>query len=291
MSVFISWSGPRSKHIAAALGDWLPHSIHGVKPWMSEKVIRSGDEWRSEVRQQLNKSNVSIIYLTPENTTSEWLLCESGALSKVGYESDVQAAQVITYLHNLEPTDISGPLAQYQARVTTKNDTRRVVLDINEALPANEKEESQLVEDAFEKFWPDLEKAIQATPLLRNETEPPRRESDEKIDELLTLVRELSLGRRTRYARPPAPIYLGKNIDGTDNLLPRRVFDIFVGQNPLVPLADLAEMITTNMYGANRRTFDYTVDTFPASEFSADVRTFATPPDSDDDLAKTDEAD
>ena len=43
MKVFISWSGERSKQMAAALKEWLPTAIQYLEPWMSDTDIHAGD--------------------------------------------------------------------------------------------------------------------------------------------------------------------------------------------------------------------------------------------------------
>jgi hypothetical protein len=54
MDIFISWSKDRSKAIAAALNEWLPHVIQrSVKPWMSASDIDPGQRRSHAVAQQL----------------------------------------------------------------------------------------------------------------------------------------------------------------------------------------------------------------------------------------------
>jgi hypothetical protein len=46
-----------------------------------------------------------VICLTPENLTAPWLLVEAGDLSKL-----LKDAYVFTYLIDVEPTAVTGPL-------------------------------------------------------------------------------------------------------------------------------------------------------------------------------------
>jgi len=41
----LSWSGPRSKAMAAALSKWLPFVIQSVDPWMSDSGYRYWSRW------------------------------------------------------------------------------------------------------------------------------------------------------------------------------------------------------------------------------------------------------
>ena len=82
MKVFISWSGPRSRAVAVALKDWLPLVLEGVDPWVSDKDISAGERWAQSVAGELESANFGIICITPENLNADWILFESGALSK-----------------------------------------------------------------------------------------------------------------------------------------------------------------------------------------------------------------
>ena len=52
MEVFISWSGKRSKALAAHLREWLPLALSHVKPWMSDTDIAAGSRWEQEVTKK-----------------------------------------------------------------------------------------------------------------------------------------------------------------------------------------------------------------------------------------------
>jgi hypothetical protein len=65
-------------------------------------------------------SNSGVICVTPENLNSPWVLFEAGALAKA-----MQGAKVIPLLFDLEFSDISGPLAQFQAKNATETGWRR----------------------------------------------------------------------------------------------------------------------------------------------------------------------
>ena len=82
MNLFLSWSGPRSKHIAESLRNWIPKVLQAVKPWMSDQDISMGARWSPEITKKLEDSKVGVICLTPENQHNPWLMFEAGALSK-----------------------------------------------------------------------------------------------------------------------------------------------------------------------------------------------------------------
>ncbi|HEX8390868.1 MAG TPA: TIR domain-containing protein, partial [Longimicrobium sp.] len=112
MRVFLSWSGQRSRQVAAALREWLPDVLHYAEPWMSDADIHAGQRWGVEVGANLEACNIGILCVTPENVSAPWLLFEAGALSKF-----VGEAAVIPLLMDVSFSDINtGPLGQFQAK-------------------------------------------------------------------------------------------------------------------------------------------------------------------------------
>src|SRR6185369_14317031 len=122
MRVFVSWSGDRSRAIAEILRDWLPYVLPSAEPWMSSTDIERGSRWSLEISEQLDKANIGIICLTPENLEAPWILFEAGALSKA-----LSRTLVCTYLFQVGPTDIKGPLSQFQASLATREDTKKLL--------------------------------------------------------------------------------------------------------------------------------------------------------------------
>ena len=108
--MFISWSGEQSKAFAEAFRNWLPKIINAVRPWLSSADIEMGARWSIDVAAKLEASKFGIICLTPNNMHSDWILFEAGALSKT-----IVNTHVSPVLIGLEPSDIHGPLAQFQA--------------------------------------------------------------------------------------------------------------------------------------------------------------------------------
>jgi len=151
MKVFISWSGQRSAAVADALRYWLPKVIQALEPWMSADDIEKGTRWRSGLASELEQSSVGIICLTRENLDSTWIHFEAGALSK-----QQQNTFVCTLLFELEPIDVREPLAQFQHTRATKDDLRKLISTINNALGDSKLPESELGE-SFEVWWPKLE--------------------------------------------------------------------------------------------------------------------------------------
>jgi hypothetical protein len=183
MKVFISWSGERSHMLAQALYGWIPLVLHYVKPWLSEADVAAGDRWAQAVAKELEVSNFGIICVTPENLASPWILFEAGALAK-----SMDGAKVIPLLLDLEFSDISGPLAQFQAKKVERVGLSEVVQSINKSAdqPVPEDRAKQL----FNALWPSLEEQIDALP-DEVPTEKNMRPQHEILEELVTGVRGL----------------------------------------------------------------------------------------------------
>ncbi len=184
MKVFISWSGKRSKELANALRDWLPCVLQYVEPFVSDKDISAGDRWAQKIAGELELANFGIICITPENLNSEWILFESGALSK-----SMQDGKVIPLLLGLELSDLSGPLSQFQAKKVDKGGLMEAVQAINNV--AENKTSEEIITRSVPAMWATLESAIEA--ITDNApTEKHMRPQHEILEELVTGVRGIS---------------------------------------------------------------------------------------------------
>src|SRR6266496_298763 len=128
MRVFISWSGDRSGKVATALQHWIPRVIQSASPWLSSGSIDPGARWSEEVASALEDIECGVLCLTAENLSAPWILFEAGALSK-----SVSKSRIIPYLVGVDPTQLQGPLAQFQAVSADKGGTFDLLAGINVA--------------------------------------------------------------------------------------------------------------------------------------------------------------
>ncbi len=100
----------------------------------------------------------------------------------------IDTAYVCPLLIDLEPSDVGGPLAQFQATRATKDEIRKLVRTINSALGTNARPDHEL-DEAFEVWWPKLEGQLMQLP---PEVSPPRpqRSDRELLEEVLAVVRD-----------------------------------------------------------------------------------------------------
>jgi hypothetical protein len=188
VKVFISWSGPRSKAVAQALHDWLPDVMQAIRPWISSEDIRKGKQWNLELTQELEGTHIGVICLTPENLMAPWILFEAGALSKL-QRKDVY---VCTYLIDLRHTDVTGPLAEFQHTLATKEDTHQLIKTINDAMAEGQGRLAEAPLDrAFERCWPELQQKLETLPKPEEPAAPPRA-PDDMLREILEIVRDLA---------------------------------------------------------------------------------------------------
>lgn len=183
MKVFISWSGERSQALAQALREWLPLVVHFVEPWVSQSDIDAGDRWAAEVAKELDASNFGIICVTSENVSSPWILFEAGALSK-----SMQEGRVIPLLLDLEFKNITGPIAQFQAKKLESAGLWDIVSAVNRfgAQPVPDARLKQL----FDALWSELEKKVAEIPTVAKQAKAMRPQQ-EILEELVSGVRGL----------------------------------------------------------------------------------------------------
>lgn len=205
MHVFLSWSGTRSKHVAASLKTFLKGIIQRTEPWMSAEDLQVGQRWFSEVAGHLEECGVGVLCLTRDNLESTWLHFEAGALSK-----KIDKSLVCPYLLDLEPTDVTGPLAGFQGVPATEEGTKKLVRTINGALGESKLDEGTLAE-AFQLWWPRLEDRLRNAPAqpAGREGSPEVRRDRDLLEEILLLVRRLTTDQK-RFDRERLRPLLGK---------------------------------------------------------------------------------
>ena len=206
MQVFISWSGPLSKQLAEVIRQWLPCVIQAVRPYFSLDDIAKGSRWSTEVATELDDSNVGLICVTRDNYQAPWILFEAGALSK-----KLEESKVCPLLFGIEPTDIQGPLEQFQCTIFDREDVYRVVNTVNSELGENALA-SDVLDNVFKMWWPQLESEV--SQILKeepaDESQPVRTER-QLLEEVLSLSRSQ---RRTAHVRSIHPEVLSDLVEG-----------------------------------------------------------------------------
>ena len=191
MKVFISWSGSRSRAIADVLRQWLPGVLQAVRPYFSPDDVAKGSRWSSDIAKELEASRIGLLVVTPENQDAPWLVFEAGALAK-----NLDRSKVCPLLFGeMEPTDVKGPLVQFQAAKFSNEEMKRVMKAINAelgdaALPPD------VLNNVFEMWWPKLEEQV-ANQLKTSEdgVGQARRSERDLLQEVLSLTRRLALDR------------------------------------------------------------------------------------------------
>ena len=185
MKVFISWSGELSRRVADSLHKHLPLMIQGLDVFMSKNDIESGSRWSQELSRQLEETSFGIICLTAENLTAPWLLFEAGALTK-----HVEGRAAGLLIGNIQPSELAGPISQFQCRQFTKAEFKSLLSDLNKRL---ELPLSQSAIDALvDKWWDDLLlDHDDATREAKWKELSPNRPDRELLEELLVRTRAI----------------------------------------------------------------------------------------------------
>lgn len=185
--VFISWSGDTSKKIAEALRRWIPGVLQIVEPYFTPNDIEKGARWSADIADQLQSSKVGIFCLTRENLNSKWILFEAGAISK-----NLSNSFVCPILFDIEPSDLEGPLNQFQVSKFNREDMFKLVKTINNACGVDGLE-GPVLEDVFDKWWEYLEKDIRNVLSSVSNNNIQELRSDRKLlEEVLLIARRLN---------------------------------------------------------------------------------------------------
>lgn len=169
-SVFLSWSGARSKEMAAALHGWLPTMLQEVDPFFSDQDIGAGEEWDKSIHARLEGAKFAVICITEENVSAPW----------VNYEAGYLAAKVmggtVPWLLRLDPVGLKfSPLSRLMAKSADIDGTKHVVYAINQKLGSPLSQ--SVLDSTFKKQWPDLDDLLSKIPASPTVT-PVRTEQD-----------------------------------------------------------------------------------------------------------------
>lgn len=180
-----------------ALREWLPLLFDRVAPWASDTDIAAGQRGLAQIESELENTRFGIVVVTSANQHAPWLNFEAGALSKtVG--GDVEQRVVPLLVDLAGPTQLTGPLAQFQAKTAQQAG----VLSMLRSLAAVAGIEESVATARFEAYWPQLAEKIETakTNAARPQKQQTKRDEADVLDEILLHVRAL---RSDGESNPP----------------------------------------------------------------------------------------
>jgi hypothetical protein len=112
---------------------------------------------------------------------------EAGALSKNISQSRVSCI----LFDNLKQNEVKSPLSIFQNTEFNKDDMRKLVLSINNAL-GDKKISDAILSKSFDKWYPDLEEKISKIQEEYSPALPPKLEGDNTLNEILRTTKYIS---------------------------------------------------------------------------------------------------
>lgn len=137
-TLFLCWSGQRSKQVAEALKQYFERIFRDLK-WtesharvaMSETLIAKGAPWSPQLLKDLRNARAGIVCLTPENRGSAWLHFEGGAIATHQLNgqdgpptSEDSPNTLFGFLFTFDNTQIDGPLSLFQSTIYRRDYSR-----------------------------------------------------------------------------------------------------------------------------------------------------------------------
>lgn len=169
--------------MASSLRDWLPGVIQSLTPWLSSYDIPKGERWLPTIERTMQEVDVAILCLTPENIRSPWLLFEAGSFSNWS-----SAPRIFIYALGISLKSLIGPLSQFQIIAADKSGSYFLLQCLNSLEPHNKLREDVL-ENIFEANWPWLQRSLNALTIESSSQSDISLTVDEKLDEILKLLR------------------------------------------------------------------------------------------------------
>lgn len=189
MKVFLSWSKDLSRDVAQYFVEWLPGVIQECSSPFISSDIDKGEPWFETITTSLGSTDIGIVFITPENHGAVWLNFEAGAmLNKFGKSG------ICPVLVGLKKGDYDGPLKNLQlTELTDETDVKQLLGTINKKCitPLDQ----AILDKMLSVFWPDLQTKISELIDQHAKSGHPtnaKRNMDDKVDELLSLVRGLA---------------------------------------------------------------------------------------------------
>lgn len=185
MTVFISWSGDRSKAVAHVFKKHLEYVIQGLPTFMSDKDIASGTQWFQEINDNLRDATFGIVCVTPENLDRPWLSFEAGALG-----NQAERSRVVPVVFDMSKDNLPSPLNGFNAVDLDEDGFLRLVQSIHEARKVATK--WAIVEASAHRLWPDIQADLEAIPASADHAAPaPGFDMEGAIKEMRGLLRDL----------------------------------------------------------------------------------------------------
>lgn len=188
MKVFISWSKELSRAVAEAFAEWLPVVIQECSdPYISTDTAK-GEPWFSTITANLEGTKVGVLFITQENATEPWLNFEGGALYRAYGDK-----QLLPVLVGIKKSDYAGPLKNLQlTEIEDRADFFKFMQSLNAQLDSPLAD--AVLKRVFDQNWEQFEQAVaKAKDTTRGTAaRPTERKLEEKVDELLLMVREIS---------------------------------------------------------------------------------------------------
>jgi TIR domain len=197
MGVFLCWSGEgsRSHQIAEILKEWIPEILQMAETFLSAVDVNPGTLWMDRLEHALNSNSFGILCITPENRDNPWMHFEAGALWRTE-----QDRRVCPLLFDIGPAEITGPLSQLQSKRLDKQGLFEVMKEVNQYGASSKIDESKL-NKAFERLWPEIKEKLENIKMPQKplNLSKPKRETDDMVQEILTIVRSLH-GKQAKQA-------------------------------------------------------------------------------------------
>lgn len=175
--------------VAEVWADLVRELFDVAEPFMSEENIGAGERGLTKIAAELAGTSFGIIVVTQENQSSQWLNYEAGALSKDLNDQTVRVAPSLVDF--ARKNDVTGPLGQFQASMLDKNGVKHVLLEIAKVVEADEAAVTKRFNNAwnqeYEARFDEARQRAHDAPRVEHQ-----RSSDEILDEVLTIVRELA---------------------------------------------------------------------------------------------------
>jgi len=209
VKAFISWSGETSHKVAVVLKDWLPTVLHKIDPWVSSEDIEKGGRWSVEIAKKLDECDFGILCVDPSNHQSPWLNFEAGALSK-----SLDEGRVAPFLIGLLPSDVKGPITQFQMTTITESDVGRLVESVNQAM-GEEKSPVERVKKTYSFCWPGLKDALRKIDIPAPKPLETQAPESQKLNSTIVEIDTSSLLQNSILMK--VLVTLARNLDHSGN--------------------------------------------------------------------------